>query len=69
MLSSVSYRNYAEYIPHDAESAKRMIQDAKEFFDEFPEHPVFHCIAGPNHKRYAVSRKGITYKVMPGPTS
>lgn len=58
------YRDYPEYIEHNASTVKRMLQDAKEFFDEFPEHPIFHCTAGPN-RRYNVSRKGNEYLVQP----
>ena len=64
-MSSINYRNYPEYRSGDAFSAKRIIQDVKEFFDAFPEHPVFHCIAGVANQRYNISRKGTLYTVKP----
>ena len=58
------YRDYPEYVEHDASTVKRMLRDAKDFFDAFPEHPVFRCTAGTN-RQYDVTRTGDTYKVMP----
>ena len=63
-MSSINYRNYPEYIEHNASTVGRMLRDAKDFFDEFPEHSVFHCTAGAS-RRYEVTRNGNTYKVMP----
>ena len=63
MSSGINYRNYPEYVEHNASTVGRMLMDAKDFFDAFPEHPVFRCTAGSN-RQYDVTRKGNTYKVM-----
>lgn len=63
-MGSVDYRNYPEYVEHNAFTVRRMLRDAKDFLDTFPERKVFRCTAG-NNRRYDVIRNGITYKVVP----
>lgn len=58
------YRDYPEYVEHNAPTIKRMLRDAKDFFDVFPEHRVFRCTAG-SSRQYDVTRCGSTYKVVP----
>lgn len=58
------YMDYPEYVEHNASTVRRLLKDAKEFLDTFPERPAFICTAGPN-RQLRVTRKGNEYLVQP----